>query len=71
MCIRDRFRAVLEENNKINNSKEALSDSVEEQNKAYAKKQGISSILDVINSAFSEYRNYNYYAADSVSDEEV
>ncbi|MDY3745993.1 MAG: ABC transporter permease [Lachnospiraceae bacterium] len=67
----DVFRAVLEENNKINNSKEALSDSVEEQNKAYAKKQGISSILDVINSAFSEYRNYNYYAADSVFDEEV
>lgn len=67
----DVFRAVLEENSKINNSEEALSDDITEQNKAYAKKQGISGILDVINSAFSEYRDYNYYAADSVSSEDV
>ena len=67
----DVFREVLAENKKINNSEEALSNDIEEQNKAYAKKQGISSILDVINSAFSGYRDYNYYAADSVSDEEV
>lgn len=67
----DVFRAVLEENKTINNSKEALSDDIEEQDKAYAKKQGISGIIDVINNAFSEYRDYNYFAADNVSDEEV
>lgn len=48
-----------------------MSDDITEQKKAYAKKQGISSITDVINRAFSEYRDYNYYAADDVSDDEV
>lgn len=67
----DVFRAVLEENKTINNSKEALSDDIEEQDKAYAKKQGISGIIDVINNAFSEYRDYNYFAVDNVSSEEV
>lgn len=61
----------LKENRTINNSKEALSDDITEQNKAYAKKQGISSIIDVISQAFSEYRDFNYYAADNVSDDEV
>ena len=67
----DVFQAVLEENKTINNSKEVLSDDIQEQNKAYSKKQGISGIIDVINSAFSEYRDYDYFAADNVSSEEV
>ncbi len=67
----DVFQAVLEENNTINNSKEALSDDIKEQDKAYAKKQGISGIIDIINHAFSEYRDYNYFAADNVSSEEA
>lgn len=67
----DILRKVLEENRKINNSKEALSDEIIEQDKAYAKKQGIEGILDVINSAFSEFRDYNPYAADHVLDNEV
>lgn len=67
----DVFKDVLAVNKKINNSEEALSKDIEEQDKAYAKKQGISSILDVINYAFSGYRDYNYYAADNVSNEEV
>lgn len=67
----DILRKVLEENRTINNSKEALSDEIVEQDKAYAKKQGIEGILDVINSAFSEFRDYNPYAADHVLDNEV
>ena len=67
----DTLSKALEENRTINNSKEALSDDITEQNKAYAKKQGIVSIIDVISQAFSEYRDYNYYAADNVSDDEV
>lgn len=67
----DTLSKVLEENRTINNSEEALSDDITEQNKAYAKKQGIVSIIDVINQAFSEYRDYNYYAVDNVSDDEV
>lgn len=67
----DTLKKVLEENRTINNSEEALSDDITEQNKAYAKKQGIVSIIDVINLAFSEYRDYDYYAVDHVSDDEV
>ena len=65
------LREALEENRTINSSKEALSDDITEQNKAYAKKQGIAGIMDVIIYAFSDYRDYNYYAADHVSDDEV
>ena len=67
----DTLSKALEENRTINSSKEALSDDITEQNKAYAKKQGIAGIMDVIIYAFSDYRDYNYYAADHVSDDEV
>jgi ABC-type transport system involved in multi-copper enzyme maturation permease subunit len=67
----DVLRDVIEKNNIINNSEEAMSKDIQEQDKAYAKKQGILGIKDVINSAFSEYRDYNYFAADSVSSEDV
>lgn len=67
----DTLRKVLEENRMINNSKEALSDDITEQDKAYAKKQGISSISDVIIRAFSDYRDYNYFVIDNVSEDEV
>lgn len=67
----DVLKEVLEQNNAINNSEEALSDDIEEQNKAFSKKQGISGITDVISHAFSGYKNYDYYAVNSVSSEEV
>ena len=63
----DTLSKALEENREINSSKEALSDDITEQNKAYAKKQSIAGIMDVIICAFSDYRDYNYYAADHVS----
>ena len=65
----DVFQNVLEENRSINN--EASSDSIEEENKRFAKKQGISTIRDVINYAFSEYRDYNDFAIDNISDDEA
>lgn len=67
----DTLRKALEEYTTINNSKEALSDDIVEQDKAYAKTQGIEGIIDVINSAFSEFRDYNPYAANSISADEV
>ena len=67
----DTLSKVLEENRTINSSKEALSDDITEQNKAYAKKQGIAGIMDVIINAFSDYRDYNYYVTDQISDDEV
>ena len=47
-----------------------MSDDITEQNKAYAKKQGMA-IMDVIIYAFSDYRDYNYYVTDQISDDEV
>ena len=64
----DTLSKALEENRTINSSKEALSDDITEQNKAYAKKQGIAGIMDVIICAFSDYRDYNYYVTDQVSE---
>lgn len=34
-------------------------------------KQGFSDIRDLINSGFSEFREHNYYRADSLSEDEV
>ena len=48
-----------------------MSEDIAEQDKAYAKYQGIAGIIDIINSAFSEFRDYNPYAANSVSADEV
>lgn len=67
----DVFQKVVEENASINHSEEALSEDIREQDKAYAKKQGIRGIIDIINSAFSEWRDYNAYAIDNVSAQEV
>lgn len=67
----DTFRKALDKNREINNSQEALSEDIAEQDKAYAKKQGISGIMDVMIYAFSDYRDYNYYVVDSLSDEEA
>lgn len=63
----DVLQEVIKKNKAINHSKEALSEDVQEQNKAYAKKQEISGIIDVIISAFSQWRDYNYYVIDNVS----
>lgn len=65
----DVFQKVLEENRSINS--EASSDSIEEENRRFARKQGISTIRDVINYAFSEYRDYNDFAIDNISDDEA
>lgn len=67
----DVFAAVVKENAAINNSPEALSEDISEQDKAYARKQGISDIVQIVNSAFSEWRDYNYYAIDNVSAREA
>ena len=67
----DVLAKVIEENNRVNSSKEAQSDDFNENDKAYAEKQGFSTILDLISRAFSEYGDYDYYRADSVTAEEA
>lgn len=67
----DVLRDVLEENALINNSREYTSKDVKEQNKAFSKKQGFSDIREMINWAFGGFQDYNYYRADSVTQEEI
>ena len=65
------FQEVVKTNAKIANSQAALSQDIDKQNKEYAKKQGFQGIADLINNAFSEWRDYNYYAIDTVSAEDA
>ena len=67
----DVLKKVIAENRRINNSDEAQSDDIAKQNQAFSEKQGILGILDVINFAWSDYRDYNFFAADSVSEDDV
>lgn len=67
----DVLRKVLEENALIINSEEYLSTNVIENNKAYSKRQGFSDIREMINWAFGGFQDYNYYRADSVTQEEI
>lgn len=67
----DVLQKVIEENQRINNSEETQTDDIAAQEQVYSEKQGISGILDVISSAWSDYRDYDYFAADSVSAGEV
>lgn len=61
----------LEENTRISNSKEYLSDDIVENNKAYSKRQGFDDIIEMINRAFCSFREYNYYRANSVTKKEI
>ena len=67
----DILRKVLEENEHIINSEEYLSTDMIEKEKAYSKKQGFSDIREMINRAFGGFQDYNYYRADSVTQEEI
>ncbi len=67
----DVLRKVLEENALIINSEEYLSTDVIENEKAYSKRQGFSDIREMINRAFGGFQDYNYYRADSVTQEEI
>ena len=62
---------MLEENTVIINSEEYLSNDLKEQEKAYSKTQGYSDIREMINRAFCEFQEYNYYRANSVTQEEI
>lgn len=67
----DVLRKVLEENTLLINSEEYRSADLIENEKAYAKGQGFSDIRRMINQAFCGFQEYNYYRADSVTQEEI
>ncbi len=65
----DVLRDVYRENQAINS--EYASGSMEDEDKIYQKRQGISSIIDLINNANSPWREYDYYAIDSITEDQA
>lgn len=65
------LKKAVEENAVVNASPEVNSTDIKEQNKGYAKSQGFLEIRDMISSAFSGWKDYDYYAVDSVSPDEA
>ncbi len=67
----DVLKEALRQNALVNSSEEYLSQNVQENNKAYAKKQGFSDIRKLISCSFCDFREYDYYRADSIREEEI
>ncbi len=59
--------AVLEENMRITATEKYQSDDVTMKNIAYGYMHGISYIQDMINRAFGQFREWDYYKADSLT----
>ena len=62
---------VVEENNRINSTPQALSEDITENDKAYSMTQGYSDIREYINQAFRGQDGYDYYIINSVSPDEA
>lgn len=71
LLTEDVLQAVIRQNRLINEACPDNPSDIKTSNIGYSKKQGFSDIRDLINSGFSDFREYNYYRADSVSEEEA
>ncbi|HIW83769.1 MAG TPA: ABC transporter permease [Candidatus Dorea gallistercoris] len=67
----DVIREAVRQNAAINASDEALSEDIQEQNKAYGKKQGFEDIREMLNMSFSGIKQYDYYTADNLTEDEA
>lgn len=65
------LRQVIAENRKIRTSPEATSDNVRERDIAYSRGQGIREIRDLLNCSYCSFREYDYYRADSLTEDEA
>lgn len=65
------LQEVIRQNRLVNEEYPADSSDIKTSDIGYSKKQGFSDIRNLINCGFSEFREYNYYRADSVSENEV
>ena len=71
LITEDVLREVIRQNRLINETNPDSPTDIKTSNIGYSKKQGFSDIRDLINSGFSEFREHNYYRADSLSEDEV
>lgn len=60
------IRNVIEENARVNATKEYQSNNVQESNIAYSQKQGFSDIRSLIAQSYSKFREFDYYLPDSL-----
>lgn len=67
----DVLREVVRQNRLINEAYPEDPADIKTSNIGYSKKQGFSDIRDLINHGFSAFRDFDYYRADSVSEDEV
>lgn len=67
----DLLRQVIRENKQINQEYPYDPADVVTSNIGYSKKQGFADIRDLINRGFSDFREYNYWQADSLAEDEV
>lgn len=65
------LRQVIAENKRIRTSPEATSDNVRERDIAYSRGQGIREIRDLLNCSYCSFREYDYYRADSLTEDEA
>lgn len=65
------LRQVIVENKRIRTSPEAMSDNVREKDIAYSWGQGINEIRNLLNCSFSAFREYDYYRADSLTEDDA
>lgn len=68
----EKIRQVIAENRRINATPEAKSTNVRESNIAYGWGQGIMEIRNLLNFSYAkEYREYDYYLADSLAESQA
>lgn len=68
----ERIQKVIAENQRIRKTPEALSQNIRENDIAYGWGQGIMEIRDLLNCSYAkEFREYDYYRADSLAPEDA
>lgn len=71
MLTEEKISKVIVENNRINGTKEALSENIEDQEKAYNRKQGFLDIHSMLGDSFSFIGQYDYYRPDSLKPDDA
>lgn len=67
----EHLQQVIRENHRVNQTPQAQSENVRENNQAFGWKQGFSDIRELLNKAFAGFQEYDYFRADSLTEEEV
>lgn len=67
----EQIRRVIEENIRISQTPEALSDDFQQNDIAFSQKQGFEDIRNLLNYSYGSFNDYNYYLADSLSPDDA